>query len=132
MESSMSRCPSLQCELSVARRGTAARLLVTLGLSLITTACGPAVARELFPVETWISAPPRLTPSHVEWRDLAPVQDATLDPALMRLRPEWFRFASSAYSASESARVVVYVDDVLTGAPETLRDVPIRAVVDVR
>jgi hypothetical protein len=68
----------------------------------------------------------------VEWRDLAQVQDATLDEALMRLRPEWFRYASSAYSASESARVVVYVDDVLTGAPETLRDVPIRAVVDVR
>ena len=56
----------------------------------------------------------------------------SLDDALRRLRPEWFRLPGSGRQAAEPAIVSVYVDLVYAGGVDALRLVPVPAVRGVR
>jgi hypothetical protein len=63
--------------------------------------------------------------------DLASLQETSLDAALNQLRPEWLRVSPSSRQVAEPTHASVYIDNVYTGDIESLRLVPVSAVIEV-
>ena len=105
-------------------------------LALISIVAGSRAGAQQTSATRLMSEAPRRETSNrtLTARDLAAAPGPTLEDAIRQLRPEFFRVnpPRAAVGRTEPVRAMVYVDNHYTGEPETLRTVPISAVIDVR
>lgn len=96
--------------------------------------CTAATVRSDFAPRDVITIAPayRSTATVVAHAELATLQEASVEDALRHLRPEWLRVSPSSRQVAEPARASVYVNDVYAGELETLRLIPVSAVIDAR
>lgn len=115
------------------KRRAAVPTLVIAVVAVSGCASGMIHASDVASLEVITIAPAHVASSanRVVRAELASLQETSLDAALSQLRPEWFRVNPSSRQVSEPARASVYIDNQFAGAPETLRFVPVSAVIDV-
>lgn len=110
-------------------------VLSTVGVLVAMAGCasGPVRSSDLSAFDVLAIAPAHAsTATVVAHSELAPLQEASLEEALRQLRPEWLRVNPSSRQVTEAARASVYVNDVYAGELETLRLIPVSAVIDAR
>ena len=113
---------------------TASRFTLRSVLVLVSSAC---IARnphadDLRSSTMFFSAHSPSLGDRLDDEDLSTLDRMSLDDALRRLRPEWFRLPASPPPAAERTIVSVYVNLVYAGGVDALRLVPVSAVRGVR
>jgi hypothetical protein len=102
-------------------------------VAMSACASGPVRSSDLSAFDVIAIAPAiASTANVVAHAELAPLQEASIEEALRQLRPEWLRVNPSSRRVAEPARASVYVNDVYAGELETLRLIPVSAVIDAR
>jgi hypothetical protein len=101
---------------------------------IVMAACGSRLAQQTaMPIRTSPFDGDRGTPAtSVLHAELEPLEAASLDDALRRLRPEWMRLNPVVRQVGVPGYATVYVDNLYAGSLEALSLVPISAVLSAR